>query len=735
MMRALVSTSVRFRLIVLGIAGVLLLIGATQLQSARVDALPEFAPTTVEVQTEALGLSAEEIEQLVTVPLEADLLAGVAWLDTIRSESIPGLSSIFMLFQPGTNLIRARQMVSERLNQPNAIPAVSKAPVMLPPLSSTSRTMMIGLSSKTMPLTDIGVLARWTLKPRLLGVPGVANVTIWGHRDRQLQVQVDPARLRDRDVSLNQVLSTAGNALWVSPLTFLEASSPGAGGFFDAPNQRLQVRHVSPIITAGDLAKVPVEPAGENAKAPRGSNGQPLRLGDVTDVVEDHQPLIGDAIVDGNAGLMLVIEKLPDANTVDVTRNVEAALKDMKPGLAGLKIDTSVYRPASFVHRAVRDVGTSLLLGALLVIVALALLFFEWRTAVVAIVAVVMSVTTAMLVLTVREVSFNSLLFAGLVVAAAAVIDEAVLNAHSIARRVRQRPPDRPVANAVIGAVLEHRRTLFFATCVILLPFLPVMFLTNLGHAFGRPMAFSYFLALTASMLVALTVTPALGMVLFAGTEPARREAPFARWLTNGYANVLARSLRMPRVALAGMAALAVAGVAVLPTLHQSPLPLFKEPNLVVSIDAAPGSSLPEMDRVTRQMSRELRAIPGIRNVGGHVGRAILSDRVVNTDSANLWISLTNDASYTKTLRRVRSVLAGYPGIDSDVVTYPMEKFRDLKTGTDDPVVVRLFGADLDVLRWRSMSPSSMRSFMRMIVTPVVVSPCSSAAWIGAAPR
>src|SRR5439155_225044 len=191
---------------------------------------------SVDIQTEALGLSAAEMEQLITVPLEADLLSGVAWLQTIHSESIPGLSSIHLVFEPGTNLLKARQMVQERLNQPAAIPSVSKAPTMLPPTSSTSRTMMIGLSSDKLSLTDMGVLARWTIRPRLLGVTGVANVAIWGGRDRQLQVQVDPQHLKDAGVSLSQVVSTAGNSLWVSSLSFLEASSPGTGGFFDAPN-------------------------------------------------------------------------------------------------------------------------------------------------------------------------------------------------------------------------------------------------------------------------------------------------------------------------------------------------------------------------------------------------------------------------------------------------------------------------------------------------------------------
>src|SRR6476659_4453071 len=282
-MRSIVGASLRSRLLVVALAVGLMVVGITQLRTMPVDVLPEFTPPYVEVQTEALGLSAEEVEQLITVPMEHDLLNGVPWLKTIHSKSVPGLYSILMNFDSGTDLVRARQMVTERLAQAFALPHVSKPPTMLQPVSSTGRVVMVGLSSKDVSLIEMGVLARWTIVPRLMGVPGVANVSIWGQRDRQLQVQVDPKRLQDQHVSLLQVLETAGNALWVSSLSFVEASTPGTGGFIDTAQQRLGIRHLSPIITAEGLAQVPVEDTT-------------LRLGDVATVVEDHQPLIGDAL-------------------------------------------------------------------------------------------------------------------------------------------------------------------------------------------------------------------------------------------------------------------------------------------------------------------------------------------------------------------------------------------------------------------------------------------------------
>src|SRR3954451_10531388 len=312
MLRSIVRSSVKFRLLVLPIAVALLVVGITQLRKAPVDVLPEYSLPAVEIQTESLGLSAPEVEQLITVPMEQDLLNGVMGVDTIRSDSVPGLSDITMIFEKGTSVFQARQLVQERLTQAHALPNVSKPPQMLQPMSSTSRAMIIGLSTDRLTPIQLSVLARWTIKPRLLGLDGVSNVAIWGYRDRQLQVHTDPRRLAAHGVSLSQVLRTTGNAQLVSPLTFVEASTPGTGGFIDGPNQRLGVRHIVPFGKPANLASVPVEGAKGN-----------VRLGDVANVTEDHQPLIGDTVVGDKHGLLLVVQKLPGANTIDVTNRVQ----------------------------------------------------------------------------------------------------------------------------------------------------------------------------------------------------------------------------------------------------------------------------------------------------------------------------------------------------------------------------------------------------------------------------
>src|SRR5574342_1133896 len=390
MMRSIVGASMKFQFLVITVAIALIAFGVTQLREMPVDVLPEFSPPYVEIQTEALGLSAKEVEAMITVPMEQDLLAGVAWLDVVRSESVPGLSSVLVYFEPGTDLFRARQMVAERISQSAVgLPHVSKPPTMIQPLSSASGVTIDGLSSKDMSLIDMSVLARWTIAPQLMGVPGVAHVAIWGNRDRQLQVRVGPEQLQEMGVTLDQVVETTGNALWASPLTFLEASSPGTGGFIDTPNQRLNVWHVLPISSAPELAQVPVE-------------GTSLLLGDVAQVVEDHPLLIGDALVNESPNLLLVIEKLPGVNTLEVTRDVEAELAALQPGMPGLQFDATLFRPATYIEMALANLGQALVIGAVLVAFLLGLFLYGWRTALISLAAIIISLLAALFVLYLR---------------------------------------------------------------------------------------------------------------------------------------------------------------------------------------------------------------------------------------------------------------------------------------------------------------------------------------------
>ncbi|HKT03006.1 MAG TPA: efflux RND transporter permease subunit [Rugosimonospora sp.] len=698
------GSGLKFRLLALPVAAILIVAGAVQLRRAPIDVLPEFAPPTVQIQTEALGLSAVEVEQFITVPLEQDLLNGVPWLYTIRSESIAGLSTVDLVFQPGTDVLRARQVVQERMTQAVALPHVSKAPVMIEPVSSTSRVMVIGLSAPGMSLIDMSVLARWRIKPRLMGVPGVANVSVWGQRERQLQVQVDPKQLAASGVTLNQVIQTTGNALWVSPLTFVEASTPGTGGFLETSSQRLSIQHVLPITTATDLAKVPLEDAG-TAK----------RLGDVSQVVEDHQPLIGDAVVGGGPGLMLVVEKAPGANTLEVTRGVESALRALGPGLAGVRVDTRVYRPASYIESAAGHAGAALLAGLLLLILLLGLVFLDWRSAVVTALAVLLSTVAAGLVLYLSGAGLNMLVLAGLVVALAVLVDDAVGNVAAI-RAELAAESTRDVAAAVARA----RGPVVYATLIVLVAAVPLLFLGGLAGSFTRPLGWAYLAAVVLSTVVALVVTPALALALSAGSG---REVGWIRGLRRGYLALLARTLHWGRSGVV-LAALALAGGALLlPQLRGTLLPPLQDRNLLISWAGTPSMSQGETVRITRQASAELRAVPGVTDVGVTVGRAITSDEQVGVNAGQFWVTIRPGADYTATVARIQRVVDGYPGFSHHLLSYPERQVSELQTGTGGDLTVRVFGLDLDVLRAKAEEVRRLVAGVPGVVAPHVDAP------------
>ncbi len=712
-MRWIIGSSLRFRLLVVPVAAAVLFLGFAQLRSAPVDVLPEFTPVAVEVQTEALGLSAAEVEQLITVPLEQDLLNGVAWLAQIRSESVVGLSSIELVFQPGTDILRARQMVQERLAQAHALPHVSKPPMMLQPLSSTNRVMMIGMSSADVSLIDMSVLARWKIRPRLMGIPGVANVAIFGQRERQLQVQVDPAKLAARGVQLNEVVTTTANAVYSSPLTYVEASTPGTGGFIDTAVQRLPIRHVLSIRTPDDLAQVAVD----------GTRAKPLRVGEVATVVEDHQPLIGDAVLNAGPGLMLVVEKSPGSNTLEVSRQVEEALAAMRPGLRGIDMDSNVFKPASFIQTALDNILLTVAIGALLLLVLIGLFFFEWRTALISFVSIPVSLAAAVLVLSLRGVTYNMMILAGLVMALGVIVDNAIVDIERIRQRIREHRAGENgtvTAGLIRHASAEVRGSIVFGTLVTLVSVSPLFFVPGLTGYFATPIAISYALAVVASTVVALTLTPALAMLLLASGPAAQPESPLLRWITKIYDDV-SRVVARPRQLFIGAGFVLVVGLALLPLLSfGASVPTLQDRNLLISYEATPGTSRPEMIRVVTQASEDLRAVKGVDNVGAHVGRAVTGDQIVGINSGEIWVSLAGDADYHATVAGIQSVVDNYPGFERDIRTYPAAKMREAQTGSTAPIVVRVFGQDLNVLRSKAAEVRAMLAGINGVSDPQI---------------
>lgn len=692
MLSFLIMTALHRRVWVMLATVVLLALGFRTARDIPLDVFPEFARPLVEVQTEAPGLSTPEVEALITVPIEA-ALSGVPDLETQRSKSVLGLSSVVLLFREGTDLLRARQLVQERLAiEAGRLPAVARPPVILPMLSSMSRALKIGITSNKLSRIELSDLVRFTVRPRLLAIAGVANVSVWGQRDRQLQVLVEPDRLHAHGLTLDAVQSAVTDATTIT-----------AGGFLDTEHQRIALRHAAIADSPASLAEQPLPL----------QNGPPLRLGDVATVREGHAPPIGDAIIGSprgsQGGLLLIVEKQPTANTLEVTQRVESALAQLRPALRDVDIDPSIFRPAGFIEQSLHNLRIAIALGCILVVIVLMFFLRDLRAALISLIAIPLSLTAAVVLLWLRGGTLNTMFLAGLVIALGEVVDDAVIDVENIRRRLRAARSEAIEGGAssalsiVLGASLEVRSAVVFSTLIVCLVCLPVLLLDGLAGAFFRPLALAYILAVLASLVVALTITPALCLWLLPQGQSPQREhtaepAPIAR-LRRAYLALLPRVIAHPRrVVILLVTSTALAGLAI-PFVREEFLPSFQENNFLMHWIERPGTSVEASRRSTEQISRELLRIPGVQSFGAHIGRAEVGDEVVGPNFTEHWVSIDPRADHAATVRRIEAVLATYPGVFADVLTYLKERVKEVLSGTSSAIVVRIYGPDLDGLR------------------------------------
>src|ERR687898_164803 len=663
-MRWIVGSSLRFRWLVIFAAVALMVFGIGETRNADVDVFPEFAPPQVEIQTLAIGNSSEQVEELITVPLE-DQLNGIPGLEEMRSKSVADLSQIQLIFSRDVDLYESRQLVQERLAAAApGLPTWASPPFLMPPFSSTARVMKIGITSDELSMEEMSMVAYWKIRQELLRVDGVANVMIYGEQLQQQQVYVDPQKLAEHGVSLEQVMDQTADSLDAGLLRYSEGAVIGTGGFVQADGQRLDVRNVLPIVTPDDLAKIPLE----------GSNGTNVRLDDVARVGWGHQPLIGDAVIDDGRGIMLIVQKFPNANTLAVTQGIEETVDDMRPGLPGMELDTTIFRPATFI--------------------------FEWRTAFISLIAIPLSLLAAILVLQAFGTVINVMILAGLVVAIGVVVDDAIIDVENVVRRLRQNRSEgtgKSTIAIVLEASVEVRTAITYATLINVIAVVPVFFLEGLSGAFFKPLVLSYGIAVLVSMVVALTVTPALCLILLSRGQ-RHQESPLLRVLKRGYGAVLARIIRTPAPAIVTVAVVMLAGAVVAPTLGTILLPNFKERDFLMHWLAKPGTSQQEEFRISVRACKDLQEIPGVRNCGSHIGQAFQSDEPYGVDFGENWISINPAVDYDKTLASVSNVVDAYPGLYRDVQTYLRERVREVLTGTSEAIVVRIYGPELDVL-------------------------------------
>lgn len=684
MLNSIVSFSLRFRFIILVLAAVMLFYGAHVAMTAKLDVLPDFVPPEVVVQTEAPGLSPDQVETLVTRPLE-NAINGVAELDQLRSETIQGLSVITIVFKDGTDIKSARQAVAEKLTQV-AMPAGISAPKMEPLTSSTMDLLSIGLVSEKLTPMELRTFADWTLKPRLLSVAGVAKCSAYGGESRQVQIQVHPAQLVAHGVALTDVLNAARSSTGVL-----------GAGFIETKNQRILLQTDGQSLTPDAVGNVLLTTA---------AGGAAVRIRDVATVVEAGSPKAGDALIMGKPGVLLTMSSQYGANTMEATAGLEAALADFKPVLAseGITLYPALHRPATFIDASLHNIRHSLLLGAGLVAVILFLFLGHIRTAFISLISIPLSLLGAIIVLDRMGVSINTITLGGLAIAIGEVVDDAIIGIENIVRRMRENntlPQPKSLFHVILHASLEVRIPVVYATFVVVLVFLPILTLSGLQGAFFAPLAKAYILAILTSLLVALTVTPALTMVFFAKPDKHDKAPRIQTWLRNGHGRILRFVASHPLGMGIAIVLFLLFAVTRLQYLGGEFLPEFREGHFVLGAVAAPGTSLAETMRIGKQISDDVLKIPEVVTIHEQIGRAELGEDTWGPERGEFHVDLKPGLSgrdMVKVEEELRAVLDNTKGISSEVATFVTDRISESISGETSPVVVNIFGDDLDVL-------------------------------------
>ena len=684
MLDSIIRFSLRFRGVIFSLAVMAAGYGLFTLTRAKLDVFPEFAPPMSIVQTAAPGMTSEQVEALVTQPVENGL-GGMTGLRSMRSRSMQGLSSVTLVFDDHANVMQARQLVTERISAlAGTLPTGVTTPKLLPLTTTTSVVRTIGLTSKTRSLADLYDIAQWTVKPQLLSTPGVADVIVFGGETRQMQIQVDPAKLIGHGLSIQDVIAAARQATGVR-----------GAGFIENRNQRIAINADGQIATPQRLAGVVL----------RSSNGAAVGIGDVAHVTWGSAPTVGAASIMGKPGVMVVMESQFGTNTMAVTRNIEKTLAGLVPALArqGVDVNANVFRPANFIEAAVGHLRLALVVGAVLVIAVLFLFLLNVRTAVISAVAIPLSLLVAIIVLTSFGVSLNTMTLGGLAIALGEVVDDAIIDVENIYRRLRENRSRReplPASRVVLRASLEVRSAVVFATFIVMLIFLPVLTLTGIGGRLFAPLGIAYILAVLASLGVALTLTPAMALALLAKGPLPEREPRMIGRLKTRYLALLTKVEQRVKAVMAIVAIMCAVALASLPFMSGSFIPQLREGHYTVHMGLAPGTSLAESMRIGAQVSKALMRVPGVRLVAQRAGRAngVVDPTGVQLSEFEVDLEPMGGSGQSWALYRIRQALAGFPGLSTSVNTFLEERIDETISGTTAPVVVNVFGNNLDVI-------------------------------------
>ncbi len=682
-MNALIRWSIRYRGIVTLLSVVWLVAGIAIAMRAPLDVFPEFVPPQVTIQTEAPGLAPEQVEQIVTRPIEA-AVNGAPGVEQMRSESVYGLSVILITFGEEVDPVIARQGVSERLaTLTGRLPVGVAQPKLTPLTSSTMDVIKIGLVSDAVDPYTLRDLADWTLKPRLLAVPGIARVTVYGGAIRQVQIQPKLERLTALGLTVADVMKAGREALALR-----------GGGFVETAAQRITLETPPPAPDPRAIAETLVVMR----------NNAPIKLGDVATVTIAPAVQVGDATIMGRPGVLLTVSGQFGANTLEATTAIEAALAEVTPSLIerDIEIYPALHRPATFVERALHNLEAALALGSAFILIVLYAFLRSVRAALISFLAIPLSLLAAVAVLTELGQSINTMTLGGFALALGVLVDDAIIDIENIMRRLRQARAagnSKPLA-VIESASIEIRGSMLYGTLAVIFVFLPVLFAGGVQGRFIGPMALTFMIAVLASMVVALTVTPALCALLLTGDE-VTEEPRLLHRLKQAQAWALAKVRKTWGLTVAILAAGAVAAAAVVPFLRSELIPQFREGHFVVQMSmAAAGTSVAEVAEIGERISAELLRLPFIDTVGHQIGRAEAGEDTWSPDRSEFHVELkpVHEETEEEAQDRIREALEKFPEVRTETLTFLGDRISESLSGETAQVVVNVLGTNLDAI-------------------------------------
>ena len=687
-MKRLIRTLIRFSLdrkgFILLLAIILMLFGLYTYTRIRYDVFPEFSPPQVSIQTEAPGLSPGQVELLITQPIEQGI-NGTVGLATLRSTSIQGLSVIVATFDPSSDIFRDRQLIAERLSGlANKLP-FNVTPIMTPLTSSTGRILTIGLTSNKTSLMALRTLADWTIKPSLLAIPGVANITIFSQDVKQYQIQIDPARLIQYHLALSDII-----------LAVQKATGVVGAGFIENNNQRITLQTEGQADTAEKLAKTVL----------LHRNGVSVTLGDMAKIVIGPAPPIGAATVADLPAVHLLIDEQYGANTLAVTQAVEDKLQTLLPMLKQQDIQfyPRIFSTADFIETAVHNLKISLALGAVLVVLILFAFLFNFRAAIISLAAIPLSLIAAMMILHYFGLGLNTMTLGGLAIAIGLLVDDAVITVENIYRRLRENhhlEKPRSVSSVILKATLEVRSAVVYATLVIAFVFIPVLTLPGLSGRLFSPLAIAYILATMASLIVALTVTPAFSLLLLSNHALPEKEPPLVHWLKTRYVTTLEKvEQKSKNLILLIVVIITLAALSLIPFLGGEFLPHLNEGSLIVHMNASPGTSLSQSLSLGKSVTQILSQLPYVTSIAQEAGRAELGTDIHGPQNNEFDVKLTplSGSASKQALNEIRQKLTAIPGAQFSIETPLSERIAETLSGYTAAVVINIFGSDLSQL-------------------------------------